>query len=101
MGTLSADLTGVRRFGSPVLPLFRCGNRALSIPVVRCWRQMLISTAIPYNFKNSCENLGVQTRRLVDVEVVDVTVAAHVHVGQRTAEARPTRHIAIPRVGQV
>jgi hypothetical protein len=51
MGTLSADLTGVRRFGSPVLPLFRCGNRALSIPVVRCWRQMLISTAIPYNFR--------------------------------------------------
>jgi hypothetical protein len=51
--------------------------------------------------QNSCENLGVQTRRLVDVGVVDVTVAAHVHVGQRTAEARPTRHIAIPRVGQV
>ena len=27
------------------------------------------------------EYLGVQTRRLVDVEVVNVTVAAHVHVG--------------------
>jgi hypothetical protein len=47
-----------------------------------CGRSLaLISTAIAYNFKNGCEYLGVQTRRLVDVEVVNVTVAAHVHVG--------------------
>ena len=71
----------IRRFDSPALPRFRRGDRALSIAVVRCRCQTLISTAIAYNFKNGSEYLGVQTRRLVDVEVVNVTVAAHVHVG--------------------
>ena len=71
----------IRRFDSPVLPRFRRGDRALSIAVVRCRCQALISPAIADNFKNGGEYLGVQTRRLVDVEVVNVTVAAHVHVG--------------------
>ena len=72
---------GICRFDNPVLPRFRRGDRALSIEVVRCRCQTLISSAIAYNFKNGCQYLGVQTRRFVDVEVVDVTVAAHVHVG--------------------
>jgi hypothetical protein len=66
----------IRRFDNPVLPRFRRGDRALIIEVVRCRCQTLISSAIAYNFKNGCQYLGVQTRRFVDVEVVDVTVAA-------------------------
>jgi hypothetical protein len=71
----------ISRFSSPILPRLRRSDRALSIAVVRCRCQTLISTGIAYNFKNGCEYLDVQTRRLVDVEVVNVTVAAHVHVG--------------------
>ena len=43
----------------------------------------------------------MQTRRLLDIQVVDAGVPAHVYIGQRTLKAGPARHIAISRVGQV
>ena len=49
----------IRRFDSPVLPRFRRGDRALSIVIVRCGCETLISTGIAHDGKYSGEYLGV------------------------------------------
>ena len=40
------------------------------------------STAFAHSCDNSGENLAVQTRRLIDLQVVDAAVAAYVYIGR-------------------
>ena len=54
-----------------------------------------------YYRKNFADRPGMQPRRLINVDMPDLRVPAHVDIGERAVKARPRTHVGVFPLGQI